>query len=184
VGDPDPTSLLKVLTSSEIGASSDSLWTNTRYDDLYKKQLAETDPTVRHADVAEMQQIMYDEAPYHVLYYPSQLDANRTDRFGGWRNQPSQNGNPLFGFGSLDYTYLTDAKAVVVPSASPSSASPGSSEAAVASATGATSSALPGTPGNTSSSVPLLPLGIIALVVIAAVGLLVLRRSREAADDE
>ena len=53
--------------------------------------------------------MFYDEAPYHVLYYPSQLDANRTDRFGGWRNQPSQNGNPLFGFGSLDYTFLTDA---------------------------------------------------------------------------
>ena len=184
VGDPDPTSLLKVLTSAEIGASSDSLWTNTRYDELYKKQLAETDATARHAEVAEMQQIVYDEAPYHVLYYPSQLDANRTDRFGGWRNQPSQNGNPLFGFGPLDYTYLTDAKAVVVPSASPATASPGSSEAAVASGTAPTSSAVPGTSGNTSSSVPLLPLGIIALVVIAAVGLLVLRRSREAAEDE
>ena len=95
-----------------------------------------------------MQQIMYDEAPYHILFYPNQLDANRTDRFGGWRNQPSQNGNPLFGFGSLDYTYLTDAKAVVVPSASPSSAasaSPGSSEAAVASAPAPTASAAPDT---------------------------------------
>ncbi len=184
VGDPDPTSLLKVLTSAEIGASSDSLWTNARYDELYKKQLAETDAAARHAEVAEMQQIMYDQAPYHVLYYPSQLDANRTDRFGGWRSQPSQNGNPLFGFGPLDYTYLTDAKAVVVPSASPATASPGSSEAAVASATAPTSSAVPSTSGNTSSSVPLLPLGIIALVVIAAVGLLVLRRSREAAEDE
>ena len=134
-----------------------------------------------------MQQIMYDEAPYHVLYYPSQLDANRTDKFGGWKNQPSQNGNPLFGFGSLDYTYLTDAKAVV-PSASPSSASsstsPGPSEAAVASAPAPTSSAAPDTTGTTSGSTPLLPLGIIALVVIVAVGFVVIRRRREAAEEE
>ena len=117
VGDPDPTSLLKVLTTKEIGASSDSLWSNPQYDALYDKQLAETDDTARHAEVAQMQQIMYDEAPYHILYYPSQLDANRTDKFGGWKNQPSQNGNPLFGFGPLDYTYLTDANA---PAPSPS----------------------------------------------------------------
>lgn len=183
VGDPDPTSLLKVLTSAEIGASSDSLWTNARYDELYTKQLGETDAATRHAQVAEMQQILYDEAPYHVLYYPNQLDAYRTDRFGGWKNQPTENGNPLFGFGPLDYTYLTDAKAVV-PSASPPPASPGSSQAAVASAPAPTSSAAPVTPSDTSSSVPLLPLGIIALVVIAAIGLLLLRRSRQAAEDE
>jgi peptide/nickel transport system substrate-binding protein len=184
VGDPDPTSLLKVLTTKEIGASSDSLWSNAQYDALYAKQLAETDSTARHAEVAQMQQIMYDEAPYHVLYYPSQLDANRTDRFGGWLNQPSQNGNPLFGFGSLDYTYLTDAKAVV-PSASPAaSSSPGSSEAAVASAPAATSSAAPAAPSNTSSSTPLLALGIVVLIAAAAIGLLVLRRSRKAAEEE
>jgi hypothetical protein len=45
-------------------------------------------------------------------------------------------------------------------------------------------SPVPDTTGNTSSSIPLLPLGILALVVIVAVGLLVLRRSREAAEDE
>jgi peptide/nickel transport system substrate-binding protein len=187
VGDPDPTSLLKVLTTAEIGASSDSLWSNAQYDELYTKQLAETDSAARHAEVAQMQQIMYDEAPYHILYYPNQLDANRTDRFGGWRNQPSQNGNPLFGFGSLDYTYLTDAKAVVVPSASPSSvasASPASSEAAVASAPAPTSSAAPDTSGTASGSTPLLPLGIIALVVIVAIGFIIIRRRREAAEEE
>ena len=74
-----------------------------------------------------MQEIIYDEAPYHVLYYPSQLDAYRTDRFGGWKNQPSQNGDPLFGFGPLDYTYLTDANA---PAPSPSASAAASSSTA------------------------------------------------------
>jgi ABC-type dipeptide transport system, periplasmic component len=57
VGDPDPTSLLKVLTSKEIGASSDSLWSNARYDELYDKQLAATSPTDRKAMIDEMQSI-------------------------------------------------------------------------------------------------------------------------------
>ena len=186
VGDPDPTSLLKVLTTNEIGASSDSLWSNAQYDGLYEKQLGETDDAARHTQVGQMQQIMYDQAPYHILFYPGQLDANRTDRFGGWRNQPSKNGNPLFGFGPLDYTYLTDATAVVAsaaPSAA-SAASPGSSEAAVSGTPAPIASAAPATPVDTSGSTPLLPLGIVALVVIAAVGIVVLRRSRQEADEE
>ena len=56
-----------------------------------------------------MQHIIYDEAPYHVLYYdePARRLPDRPVR--RVENQPSQNGNPLFGFGPLGYTYLTDA---------------------------------------------------------------------------
>ncbi len=43
-----------------------------------------------------MQNLFYDEAPYHILYYDSNLDAYRTDRFAGWQNQPRDNGTPLF----------------------------------------------------------------------------------------
>ncbi|MFL5778842.1 MAG: ABC transporter substrate-binding protein [Chloroflexota bacterium] len=196
VGDPDPTSLLKVLTTKEIGASSDSLWSNARYDELYDKQLAESDQAARKAEVDEMQQLFYTEAPYHVLYYPSQLDANRTDRFAGWRNQPSDHGNPLFGFGSLNYTYLTDASAPAAsaaPSAGASagasgntSASAGTSSAAPASAAPASAAASPApTPASTSSGVsPLLLLGIVALVVVLAVGLVLMRRGRRVDEEE
>lgn len=188
VGDPDPTSLLKVLTTKEIGASSDSLWSNARYDELYTKQLAETDPVARKAMIAEMQQIFYTEAPYHILFYPSQLDANRTDVFGGWRDQPEKNGNPLFGFGSLDYTYLTDAKAPApTPSATPAgsaTATAGSSQALVSSAPAPTASAAPDASTTSSGSSPLLFVGIAALVVIVAIGLYVLRRGRQASEEE
>ena len=51
---------------------------------------------------------MYDEAPYHILYYDAELHAYRTDKFGGWTNQPSEDGTPLFGYGSIGYTKLTD----------------------------------------------------------------------------
>ena len=47
-----------------------------------------------------MQNLVYDEAPYHILYYDAELHAYRTDKFGGWTNQPSEGGTPLFGYGS------------------------------------------------------------------------------------
>ena len=49
----------------------------------------------------QMQAILYKEAQYDVLYYPGQLDAYRTDKFGGLPDQPSGGGVPLFGLGSL-----------------------------------------------------------------------------------
>lgn len=187
VGDPDPTSLLKVLTSSEIGASSDSLWTNARYDELYTQQLSATSDAERKTMIDEMQSIFYKEAPYHVLWYPNQLDAYRTDTYSGWRDQPTGDGVPLFGLGSLNYTVLTDAKAVVAspsPSAS-ASTGPAASEAAVASAPAPVASAAP-VPGNTASnnSPVLLIVGIIVLVAALAVGFVMLRRGRAGAEEE
>jgi len=136
-----------------------------------------------------MQQLFYDQAPYHILYYPSQLDAYRTDHFGGWRNQPTANGTPLFQFGSFNYTYLTNAQAAVAsPSASaPSASSAPSAEAsqAVVSTPAPVASQAPA-PGDTTSSnsSPLLLLGGLALVVIAVVGILVIRRGRASAEEE
>ena len=57
--------------------------------------------------MAQMQNMFYDEAPYHILFYDDKLDAYRTDKFGGWKNQPTANGVPLFGYGSFGYTLLT-----------------------------------------------------------------------------
>ncbi|HXU86345.1 MAG TPA: ABC transporter substrate-binding protein [Verrucomicrobiae bacterium] len=181
VGDPDPTSLLKFFQTSEIGASSDSYYSNPHYDELFKQQRAEADPDKRKAILAEMQNLVYDEAPYHILYYDAELDAYRTDKFAGWTNQPVEGGTPLFGYGSRGYTVLTDASAT--PSAAPSvepSANPGSSAVTtpVASAPPVTAPA-----SSSSSSLPLI-LGVIALVVIVAVGLVVMRGRRQRIEEE
>ena len=58
-----------------------------------------------------MQNLIYDEAPYDILYYDANLDAYRNDRFAGWQNMPAD-GTPLFTYGPLGYTLLTDATAV------------------------------------------------------------------------
>jgi peptide/nickel transport system substrate-binding protein len=111
VGDPDPTSLLNVLRAEEIGNFSDSFWENERYDELFLQQRAESDEAARKAQIKEMQQIAYDEAPYLIMYYDAELHAYRTDKFAGWKNQPTNGGTPLFGYGSGGYNVLTVATA-------------------------------------------------------------------------
>ena len=37
-----------------------------------------------------MQNLIYDEAPYDILYYDANLDVYRTDRFAGWQNMPGE----------------------------------------------------------------------------------------------
>jgi peptide/nickel transport system substrate-binding protein len=179
VGDPDPNSLLVFFQTSEIGTSSDSYYSNPHYDDLFKQQRGEADPVKRKAILAEMQNLVYDEAPYHILYYDAELHAYRTDKFAGWTNQPTKGGTPLFGYGSRGYTLLTDASAQ--PSAEPSveASSPGGSATA---ATPAPSAATSGT-STSSSSLPLI-LGVVALVVIIAIGLVMMRGRRRTVEEE
>ena len=63
-----------------------------------------------------MQNLIYDQAPYDILYYDANLDVYRNDRFAGWQNMPA-NGTPFFTYGTLDYTLLTDATAAAVADA-------------------------------------------------------------------
>lgn len=163
VGDPDPTSLLNVLRGEEIGSFSDSFYDNPRYDELFLLQRAEGDQKKRFDYIKEMQNLAYDEAPYIVMYYDAELHAYREDRFGGWTNQPSNGGTPLFGYGSIGYTKLTDLSAVPTPTASTT---------ATAAPTAAPGD---GTSGDGSNATPLI-LGGIVLVVIIGGGLLLMRR--------
>jgi len=179
-GDPDPNSLLTFFQTSEIGASSDSYYSNPHYDELYTQQKAESDPAKRHEILAEMQNLVYDEAPYIILYYDAELHAYRTDKFGGWTNQP-EDGTPLFGYGSGGYNLLTDATAA--PSAPPSAAAPSAGSSGGAAATPVASASGDSTSSGSSSMLPLV-LGIGALVVIIAVGLIVMRGRRGSVEEE
>src|SRR5262249_55387555 len=112
-GSPDPNGLLYVFLCNQIGTSSDSLYCNKQYDDLYAQESKQAGAE-RHTTLAQMQNLIYNEAPYDVLYYDNNLDVYRNDRFGGWQKMPS-NGTPFFTYGILDYTLLTDVTAVPTP---------------------------------------------------------------------
>jgi peptide/nickel transport system substrate-binding protein len=156
-------SLLSFFTTGALGGSNDSFFTDPEYDDLFAKQQRAVDTAERKGYIARMQEIFYERAPYHVLYYDSELHAYRTDRFGGWTNQPPDSGTPLFGYGPIGYTVLTAASAA--PSPGPS-----------AGATPTPSAGGGGTSTGGSDSTLLIALGVAALVVIIGVGLIAMRR--------
>jgi peptide/nickel transport system substrate-binding protein len=174
-GDVDPNSLLAIFTCEQIGSTSDSQYCNPAYDALYEQQNVATTTEERQELIAEMQNIFYDDAPYHILFYDSNLSAYRTDRFEGWTNQPAD-GSPLFGYGSTGYTLLTPIGAE--PSAAPSEAA-APSGAATTPAPEASVDA-----GTTSGiSTPLL-IGVVLAVVAVVVVLLVRRRRTTVGEEE
>ncbi len=186
VGDPDPMSLLSFFTSGQLGGLNDSFWTDPRYDELFDLQQRAVDKAERQGYIAEMQNIFYDQAPYHVLYYDNELHAYRTDKFTNWVNQPPDNGTPLFGYGSIGYTVLKDAS--LTPSPSPA-ASTAPSGGAVGSAGPSASGAPAASPGGGSEtggsgdSTPLI-IGIVAALAVVVVGLVLMGRRRGGATEE
>jgi peptide/nickel transport system substrate-binding protein len=169
----DPGGALQVFTCDAIGSSSDSQYCNPDFDAMYDAQFDAATPEERKQILSDAQNLIYDEAPYDILYYDANLDLYRTDRFVGWRPQPS-NGTPLLTYSTLGYTGLTDAAAV---------ASPAPSEAASPDA-GATAAPSPSGDGGagaaTSDNTPLL-LGIAALAVIAIVAVVLMNQRRKTA---
>jgi peptide/nickel transport system substrate-binding protein len=186
-GGPDPNGLLQITLCNQIGGASDSLWCDPEYDKMYDGQNVAADDKARKTIMDQMQNYFYDQAPYHLLYYDDELDAYRTDRFAGWQNQPTDTGVPLFTYGVMDYSLLTDAKAP--PSAAPSVAAPApSSSGAVvvpsAAAPAPSAGTGDGSAAGSSSNTPLL-LIVGAIVVVAIVGgALVARRRRTVGEEE
>jgi peptide/nickel transport system substrate-binding protein len=185
-GNPDPNALLQIFRCDAIGSSSDSQYCNPEFDKMFDAQTAATSAADRKTILAQMQNLIYDQAVYDILYYDANLAAYRTDRFGGWQNQPTANGTPLFSYGTLDYTLLTDATAVPspTPTVAPTPAStavPGSS-ATPAPTPGPTGSG--GTGGGAGDNTALYVGVLVAVLAAAGVGLVVMRRRKGTPGEE
>jgi peptide/nickel transport system substrate-binding protein len=187
-GNPDPNALLQIFRCDAIGSSSDSQYCNPEYDKMFDAQTAATTAAERKTILAQMQNLIYDQAVYDILYYDANLAAYRTDRFGGWQNQPTANGTPLFSYGTLDYTLLTDATAA--PSPTPTAAStPASTPVPGSSATPApTPTPVPSGSGGTGSgggdNTALYVGVLVAVLLVAGVGLAVVMRRRKGTPGE
>ena len=182
-GSPDPNALLQIFRCDAIGGTSDSQYCNQEYDKLYDQELKEAGDT-RKATLAKMQNMIYDDAPYDILYYDSNLDVYRTDKFAGWTNMPPD-GTPLFTYGTINYTLLTDAKAQ--PTAGPSaSVAPAAASGGPAGGSAAPSAAPAPATGSASSSGTntTLILVVVALVILAVAAVLLMNRRRSAAREE
>jgi peptide/nickel transport system substrate-binding protein len=114
VVEPDPDYQLSVMTcgkrsykdSGEVIANlSDSFYCNPAYDALYTQQATQIDATERAATVKKAEQLLYDEAPYAVLYYYDDLVAYNS-KWTGFVKQPSDRGMLLFQYGAWSYPHL------------------------------------------------------------------------------
>ena len=80
-GDPyDPSFLLSLHTTNEIGSFSDGFFSNPEYDALYEEQRGVFDVAERKEIIAEMLNIAADNVAYLVLTEDPNLQAWRTDR--------------------------------------------------------------------------------------------------------
>ncbi|HEY7332497.1 MAG TPA: ABC transporter substrate-binding protein [Candidatus Limnocylindria bacterium] len=96
--DPDPGFLLSVTTCAEIPTGySETGYCTEEYDQLYADQGTEVDRDARIGIVHEMQQMLLDDVPYIVPYYPQNREAWRTDTFTGWIDA-----NPSFGLSAAE----------------------------------------------------------------------------------
>ena len=80
-GDPyDPSFLLSILTTDEIGGSSDSYYSNPEYDRLFEQQAGEYDTAARKEIIQRMVALTQRDLPYLVITEDPNLEAYRTDR--------------------------------------------------------------------------------------------------------
>ena len=82
-----------------------------QYDELYDQQNEAATDAERKTLIDQMQQLFYDQAPYHVLYYDDDAatPTGPTSSAAGRTSRPTA-ALPFFAYGSIDYTLLTDAE--------------------------------------------------------------------------
>jgi len=109
---PDPTFQLSTMTcgqrdtgtpSAPVAGWSDSYYCNQQYDQLYTQQSTTIDVAQRAPLVKQMQQILYTDAPYIVLFYPDDLEAYNSAKWAGVLQQPAKTGQAFYQAG----TYTT-----------------------------------------------------------------------------
>lgn len=128
--DPDPDSELSYATCAARSGLSDSWYCNPQYDELYRKQGAETDLTKRVQEVMQMQKMLLDDAPRILTEYGMNGEAYRTDRVHCFSPQPDPGGSLLFQSGGPSYLTVRPASERCSGQSATSAASADSSDSA------------------------------------------------------
>jgi peptide/nickel transport system substrate-binding protein len=110
----DPEPMLNYFTCGQVAADpanptnyyNDANYCDKEYDRLYEQQRVELDPAKRRELVHQMLTRFYRSGVYHALFYETDLQAYRTDRFEGWVRQPAETGPVMFSNSSHSYAAL------------------------------------------------------------------------------
>ena len=92
-----------VLAAQRFCAAQNSLtgWSSDAYQAAYEQLCTATDPIAVQNAAYQLQQIVYDECPYLVLIYHSDIQAVRDDGWTGFEDVLTAAGG-VFGIGSVD----------------------------------------------------------------------------------
>jgi peptide/nickel transport system substrate-binding protein len=172
--EPDPDSMLSYMTCDQRGNWSDSWYCNDAYDDLYDAQHVEMDQATREDQVKQMQEILYNDAPYLVTAYSSIGEAFRSDRFACFEPQPDPGGIWLIQYGVQNYLNLRPA--------ADAGDCDGVPNAVGAVTTGSGGGGTSGDDDGGSSTGTMVGVGVVAALVVVGGGFLLMRR-RATADD-
>ncbi|RPI30502.1 MAG: ABC transporter substrate-binding protein, partial [Actinomycetota bacterium] len=91
----DPGQTLTCFTTEQIEGWNEMSWANDEYQRLDDLQEKEMDPDQRAEYIHQMQEVMYEDAPYITTAFPLKLQAYRTDKWDGWTRQMDGRG-PAF----------------------------------------------------------------------------------------
>jgi peptide/nickel transport system substrate-binding protein len=83
--------MLSVMTSEQYvdGGWSDSGYSNPDYDALFAEQQMTLDDTARQKIIWEMQELVFNDRAYIVMWYDDVLQAYRSDKFTGFIEYPT-----------------------------------------------------------------------------------------------
>jgi peptide/nickel transport system substrate-binding protein len=168
--EPDPDSMLSYMTCAQRQHSSDSFYCNKQYDKLYDEQHVSTNHAQRVAEIKQMQEIIYRDAPYLVTAYSAIGEAVRSDRFACLVTQPNPGGIWLEQYGVYNYIHMKPAS-----EASNCDAAPGLTGAVKASAS---------TDSSSSTAPFLIVVGALVVVGLVGGGFVLMRRRATVGDRE
>jgi peptide/nickel transport system substrate-binding protein len=107
--EPDPDGILADFTCDQLGNLNDSWYCDEGYDALYAQQSEEIDKDKRVEIVHQMQQQLYEQAPYIVTAEIGAGEAVRTDKWACFQPQPDPGGVWLLQYGGHNYPLLRPA---------------------------------------------------------------------------
>jgi peptide/nickel transport system substrate-binding protein len=107
--EPDPDGILGDFTCEQRGNLNDSNYCDPDYDAMYAAQGVEMDKEKRAEIVKQMQQQLYEDAPYIVTAYTKTGEAVRSDKWACFQPQPDPGGVWLVQYGGHNYPLLRPA---------------------------------------------------------------------------
>jgi peptide/nickel transport system substrate-binding protein len=107
--EPDPDGILGDFTCDQRGNLNDSNYCDPDYDAMYAAQGVEMDKDKRIEIVHQMQEQLYEDAPYIVTAYTTTGEAVRSDTWACFQPQPDPGGVWLVQYGGHNYPLLRPA---------------------------------------------------------------------------